>query len=221
MIAVVSDLHIGDSRADGNLPSLFRTVEGLASPDSHLVVNGDAFDLALSMSMDGRHREFASVAGRHGRVTLVQGNHDWCLGKVGRTLFPSALFCRELALVVGGRGFRFLHGHQSDFVSNRLPWLNRLMIRLNHWFAGSTGIDLQRKLRATRLGQRILERQENRIVADGDWAEVVVAGHTHRPSVRRVGGRTYINTGDWVESAHRACLLVQDDGAFELAMLGG
>jgi UDP-2,3-diacylglucosamine pyrophosphatase LpxH len=81
------------------------------------------------------------------------------------------------------------------------------------------GIDLQMCLRTTRLGKRILQKQEDRIARYGDWAHVVVAGHTHRPAVREVGDRTYINTGDWLERTHRSFLRIDDDGEFELTTL--
>jgi len=216
---VVSDLHIGDNRVDRNLSSLFRTIEDLAATDSHLVLNGDIFDFAFSMSFDSRHREFISIVRKYGQVTCIQGNHDWIFVGLGRAFAPKFVFCPELKLIIGGRKFQILHGHQSDLVSNSLPWLNRLLIRLNHRISSIFGIDLQMKLRGTKYGQRILEKQEDRIVKRGDWAEIVVAGHTHRPAVRQVGYRTYVNTGDWVERAHRSYLLIQNDGSFELITL--
>jgi len=221
MIVVVSDLHIGDNRVDGNLSSLFGTIERLAAPDSHLVLNGDTFDLAVLPCFDSRHREFISVARKHGRITYIKGNHDWLVDGLDDALAPNTLFCHEFEETLGGRRFRFLHGHQSDFISNRLPRLNRIMIRANHWIADTLGIDLQMRLRATGIGQRTLERQENRIAENSPGAHVVVAGHTHRPGIRLVGGRMYVNTGDWMERRHCSYLLIRNDGTFELTTLEG
>lgn len=217
---VVSDLHIGDSRADANLPLLLRTIDDLAAPDSHLVLNGDTFDLAVCFSLDGRHQEFISVARKHGMVTCVQGNHDWILGGLGRSFKPGLVCCQEMDMVVHGRTFRILHGHQSDFISNRLPRLNRMMICLNHWIASATGLDLQMKLRATWMGRKMLDKQESRILSDNPQVDVLVAGHTHRPGIRQVGNQTYINTGDWIERSHCSYLLLREDGTFELVTLG-
>jgi UDP-2,3-diacylglucosamine pyrophosphatase LpxH len=60
-----------------------------------------------------------------------------------------------------------------------------------------------------------LAHQEKRIAKRERWADVIVAGHTHRPVVARYKGKTYVNTGDWVERANRAYLLIDDDGEFE------
>jgi UDP-2,3-diacylglucosamine hydrolase len=216
MRLVISDTHIGDDRGDRHLGALFRVIEHHAAPDSHLILNGDIFDLASRMSMDGRHREFIEVARRHGRVTYIEGNHDWIIKEFGEVLSRDIKFANELRFKAGGRKFRVLHGHQYDFVANYMPRTNRLMIKINHLVRRFTDVDLQKVLRRTGISRWLLAHQEKRIARRERWADVIVAGHTHRPVIAHYKQKTYVNTGDWVERPNRAYLLIDDGGEFEL-----
>lgn len=216
---ILSDTHIGDDRGDRNLASLFKVIEQSAAPDSHLILNGDIFDLASCLSMDSRHVEFIEAARLHGHVTYIQGNHDWIIKGFGDVLSKDIEFLSELRFEVGGRKFRVLHGHQYDFVANRLPRLNRFIIRLNHTIHRLSGADLQIVLRDTAIGKWMLRRQEQRLIRKEKWADVVIAGHTHNPSVTQCGKKLYINTGDWVERPNRSYAVVEEDGSVELRRL--
>jgi UDP-2,3-diacylglucosamine pyrophosphatase LpxH len=218
---VISDTHIGDDRSDRNLASLLKLVESHASQDSHLVLNGDIFDLASCLSMDSRHKEFINAARQHGKVTYLEGNHDWIIRGLGEVLSKDIEFADELRFEAGGRKFRILHGHQFDLVANRLPRANRFIIRLNHFLRRLTDIDFQFILRATDMGRWMLGRQEKRMIKKEKWADIVVAGHTHRPRIAHFRRRTYINTGDWIERPNRAYLTIREDGDFDLRLLGG
>ncbi|MGE3245553.1 MAG: UDP-2,3-diacylglucosamine diphosphatase, partial [Beijerinckiaceae bacterium] len=44
--------------------------------------------------------------------------------------------------------------------------------------------------------------------------DIVVCGHIHKPVVRDMGGVTYVNTGDWVESC--SAVVEHFDGRLEL-----
>ena len=217
---VISDTHIGDARGDRNLVSLFKVMEQHAGPDSHLILNGDIFDLASCLSMDSRHREFMEIARTHGKVTYIQGNHDWMIKGMGEVLSRDIDFATELRFEAGGKKFRILHGHQYDFLANYMPRTNRFIIRLNHVLMRLTNIDFQVVLRMTDTGKWLLARQEKRLIKKEKWADVIVAGHTHRPTVAQFKQRIYVNTGDWVERKNRAYLLIEENGDFELNSLG-
>ena len=67
-------------------------------------------------------------------------------------------------------------------------------------------------------GRPDLELYSKRRTLDLYWqrrgADGVVCGHIHHPAIREMGGVTYVNAGDFVES----CSLVVDhfDGRFEV-----
>jgi UDP-2,3-diacylglucosamine pyrophosphatase LpxH len=220
MRLVISDTHVGDDRADKNLSSLFKTIETYASPDSHLILNGDIFDLASCLSMDSRHMEFMDVARKHNKITYIQGNHDWIIKGFGDILSRDIDFEIEFKETINDHKFRIIHGHQYDFVANWLPKINRFIIKTNHILKRFTNIDFQFLLRSTKIGKWMLSRQEKRILKKEKWADIIVAGHTHRPKVIEANGKKYINTGDWVERENRAYLLIDNDGKFELNILG-
>ena len=213
---VISDTHIGDRRTDKNIKLLFSLLEAYAGPDAHLVLNGDIFDLARNLSFDGRHRAFIKIARKFSQVTYVEGNHEWFVSGLGSSLIQHASFCRQYRIERGGRTFNITHGHRTDRVAYGMARFGRFIIRLNKWFEDLTGIDLQHQLRKTWFAKRMLKKQEERLMAMETWGDVLVAGHTHRPELRKFGDRTYINTGDWVESSHCSYLIINDDGEYEL-----
>lgn len=221
MHIVISDTHIGDCRVDANLNSLLHLVEDTAAPDSHLILNGDIFDLIVAPTPDSRHAEFVTAARKHGRITYVGGNHDWPVTGLGSILEPIVTIRKEWAEVLGGKKFHFLHGHQVDKVAKLLPGTSRAFIRMNHWLIKHFKFDYQKVYRDSRIGKWNLRRLEDRLARQiSPWADVVVAGHTHEPGIHMVDGRLYVNTGDWSDPKHRACLLLADDGTYEFKMIG-
>lgn len=220
MHIVISDTHIGDNRVDVSLNSLLRLIEDTAAPDSHLILNGDIFDLVVQPTPDSRHGEFIAAARKHGRVTYIGGNHDWTVTGLGSMLAPTVVFRKEWAEVLGGKKFHFLHGHQMDRVALLLPRTSRVVIRLNHWLIKHFRFDYQKIYRDSRFGKWNLRRLEDRLTRQvSPWADVLVAGHTHEPGIHMVDGRLYVNTGDWSDPKHRAYLLIDDDGTHEFRLL--
>ncbi len=77
MFLVLSDIHIGDDIVNGKLDKIFALIELYASTNNHIILNGDIFDLAKVLEFDDRHREFLSCLKNYGRITYIEGNHDW------------------------------------------------------------------------------------------------------------------------------------------------
>jgi UDP-2,3-diacylglucosamine pyrophosphatase LpxH len=221
MLLVISDAHIGDYHANRNLPRLFSILKKYANSNCTLVLNGDTFDFAKLLEFDERHRLFFSIIAGYGKVICLEGNHDWFLSGL-QDVLPGVSFRKELILNLQDNIVHIHHGHQADRFISKWPRFTRCLIRVNHWFEKLTGVDLQHWFWKTWLVQRfLLRRQERRLIRAERVANIVIAGHTHQPCVRREGSVMYYNTGDWVEKNHGAYLMIDDNEDMHFVMPEG
>lgn len=221
MWLIISDTHVGDRQANRNLPSLLSLLEDFSKEDCTLVLNGDIFDFSKYLNFDERHRAFLTAIQKFKEVIYIEGNHDWFVSGLQDTL-PCISFKKEMLLKINNKIIRIAHGHQTDTTVMKRPRLSRFLTRLNKWIYELIGIDLQHSFRKTWLVQKfLLQRQEKKLVRMEAQANVIIAGHTHRPCARKIYDTMYYNTGDWVEAPHRAYALIHDDGEIELFKLRG
>lgn len=219
MWLIISDTHVGDRQANRNLPSLLSLLEDFSQKDCVLVLNGDAFDFSKFLGFDERHRIFLSVIQKFKKVIYIEGNHDWFVSGL-RDVFPNISFKKKIILRIDNKIIKIAHGHQTDSAVMKHPALARTFTRINKWIYELIGIDLQHRLRQTWMVQKfLLQRQEKKLVRMETQANVIIAGHTHRPCSRMIYDTMYYNTGDWVEASHRAYVLVHDNGEIELVRL--
>ena len=219
MWLVISDTHIGDYHANKNLPKLFSLLKKYANKNSILVLNGDTFDFAKLLEFDVRHRLFFSIVSKFKEIIYIEGNQDWFVSGL-QNIFPKIHFKKELILNLKNNIVHIYHGHQSDYFANKWPKFSRCLVRINHWIEKTIGVDFQLKLRKTRLVQRfLLQRQENKLINMERTANIIIAGHTHRPCMRQVGNIIYYNTGDWVEENHCTYLIISDNKDINLVTL--
>jgi len=211
MWLVISDTHIGDYHVNKNLPKLFSILKEYVNQKCTLVLNGDTFDFAKLLEFDERHRLFLSIVSKYEKVICIEGNHDWFISGL-QDVLSKICFKKELILNLKDNIVHIYHGHQSDYFSYKWPRLTRCMIRINHWIERLTSVDIQHKIRKTWLVQKfLLQRQEKRLIRMERVANIVIAGHTHRPCMRQEGGVTYYNTGDWIDESHCAYLTIDDN----------
>jgi len=213
MHLVLSDTHIGDRRTDRHMDRLLEILAEHADPATTLVLNGDVFDFARNLSFGESHRRFMAAARGFRETIYIEGNHDWFVAGIKDAL-PGLRCCHRLRLTTPGGRFEMLHGHQQDRLARGM--VGHMVVHINRAVQQLTAMDVQRALQRTMVCQWFHDRQEIRLVRRSSWGDVVVAGHTHRPGVRKVDGRTYVNTGAWLERDHCHYLLVDDSGGFEL-----
>ena len=165
------------------------------------------------------------------RMIFVPGNHDeFARAYVGMSF--GGVECMESAVHELGDGRRFLviHGDQFDIVVNHAKWLALLgdwayeaALVSNRWFnkarrafgfpywSFSAWAKLKVKDAVSFIGafETTLAGEARRMGYDG-----VVCGHIHHPVIRDVGGITYVNTGDFVESC--SAVAEHADGRLEI-----
>jgi len=221
MYLVISDTHVGDRQANRNLPSLLFLLEEFSEKNCTLVLNGDVLDFSKMLEFDERHRAFLLVIQKFKKVIYIEGNHDWFVSGLG-DVFSHISFRKEVLLKINNQIIKIAHGHQTDTTIMNYPKFVRFVIKVNKWVYELTGVDLQHAFRQTWLVQNfLLQRQENKLVRMESQANVIIAGHTHRPCARKIYDTMYYNTGDWVEYDHRAYVIIHDDGEIELVKLRG
>jgi UDP-2,3-diacylglucosamine pyrophosphatase LpxH len=164
------------------------------------------------------------------RLIYIPGNHDEFVAGFCGYYGHIAIQKSAIHETADGRRLLIIHGHELDAVVQNARWLA---------FAGDLGYQLLLGLnplinffrRRFGLGYWSLSAYAKKRVKDavnfiGEFeaaivryaerhaVEAVVCGHIHSPGVRQIGGVTYYNCGDWVESC--SALVENFDGEMEL-----
>lgn len=159
------------------------------------------------------------------RVIYVPGNHDEAFrGFCGRTLDTVEIVHETVHETADGRRFLVPHGDRFDTVITCAKWLAQLGDWTYDW-----AIQFNEILGAVRralglphwsLSAWLKHKVKNAVdyicrfeeaVARGareHGLDGVVCGHIHHAAIRPLGGITYMNDGDWVES----CTALVEDG---------
>ena len=101
-----------------------------------------------------------------------------------------------------------LHGHQLDWLSGRLWWISRFLVR--HIWKHLEKIGFKDPTKAGK-NYKVSKRIEKRL---SKWAikknTMVLAGHTHRPIYPSVGNGLYFNDGSCVHPNGITCLEIEN-----------
>jgi UDP-2,3-diacylglucosamine hydrolase len=68
-------------------------------------------------------------------------------------------------------------------------------VPLASFFSGNS-----RKMLKNWLTEEKLEEYRQNAKKLLETSDIVIFGHTHRPEIRRYGGKTYVNTGEWIRN---------------------
>ena len=154
---------------------------------------------------------------RGARMIFVPGNHDeFARQFVGLAFGGVEIVRNAMHATADGRRFLVLHGDEFDVVVRHSKWLaffgdwaydfaifvnthfNAIRRRLGFpYWSFSAWAKLKVKNAVNFIGsfESALAEEARRRGADG-----VICGHIHHPVIRDIGGVTYVNTGDFVES---------------------
>ena len=215
---LVSDAHLG-VRIDGcdeRQQRLFAFFDAISANAGALYIVGDLFDFWIEYK-HGIRPDYFTVVSRLRRlvesgveVHYLAGNHDFALGPFLRDTVGVHIHLDHFETVIQGKKVHLYHGDglvKKD-VGYRLlkkilrnPFNQKLYkllhpdigVPLGSFFSGNG-----RKMLANWLTEEKIEeyRQNARQLLQS--CDIVVFGHTHRPEIQRYGGKTYVNTGEWI-----------------------
>lgn len=215
---VLDFLHATDCRQlylVGDIVDLWAMRRGIHWPQSHNNVVRALLDKARNGT----------------QVILIPGNHDELLRThIGNDFGAVQVRDEVLHTTADGRRLLVLHGDRFDRVVQHGRWLAvlgarlyDLLLSLNHrvnWVRRALGRDywslaayLKHRIKqaVSYIGnfEEALAAEARRRGADG-----IVCGHIHHAEIRDIGGVTYCNCGDWVESC--TALVEHHDGRLGL-----
>ena len=235
----LSDIHLGTRACQAD-----RLLDFLrAYSTDNLFLVGDIIDFwAMNRGIYWTQEQNTIVQkvlrrARHGeRVIFIPGNHDEALREYNGTVFGDIEVHREwVHTTADGRRFLLIHGDEFDQVTRYhrwvavlgdvsynglvrinsiLSWVRRRLGRPGYWsLAGYAKRKIKTALQFINDFEDSVIRAVRQRGLDG-----VICGHIHWAALREVGGLTYINCGDWVDSC--TAIVEHLDGRMELVEWG-
>ena len=178
-------------------------------------------------------RRVMGHAKRGTRVVYVAGNHDEFL----RPLIPLGIgfglieVCNQTEHIgVDGKHYLVVHGDLFDGITRLAPWIAFLgdkaydiVLNLNNKFNwirrrmgfGYFSLSKFLKHKVKKAVDFVFKFEENLAnYCKKRGYDGVICGHIHHAEIRDIGGVTYMNDGDWVESC--TALVEHHDGRWEI-----
>jgi UDP-2,3-diacylglucosamine pyrophosphatase LpxH len=232
--AWISDTHLGTAGCNAEL--LLDFLKSIDCETLYLVGDiVDGWQLRKGWYWPPRHNDIVRCVlkkAKHGtRVVYVPGNHDelfrdYC----GLNLGGIELAAQAVHETADGRRLLVLHGDEFDGVVLYARWLAflgdsayTLLLKLNrvlNWVRRKRGLPywslsshLKKKVKNA---VQFISSFEDAVAhaASERGAHGVVCGHIHSAEIRQIGGVTYYNDGDWVESC--TAVVEHADGRMEI-----
>jgi len=235
----LSDIHLGLGTRETERAKedrLLAFLRAIAPTARTLFILGDLFDFWFeyrTVIPKGFHRTLTALQELAEAGTVIHylaGNHDYWMGD----FFPGELGIQTHAeafeVTIDGKRIQMHHGDglAGNDLGYRLikPVLrHRLSIRLYRWLHPDIGIRLARGSSRTSRGYTSAkdygEDEGMLAYAAGRFAagcDIVVMGHRHRPSLKKLPGGVYVNLGDWITYNSYARM---DNGMIELMTWNG
>ncbi len=231
----LSDIHLGTRACQAE-----RLLDFLRVHEAEQVyLLGDIVDfwsLGRGIYWPPQHNTFVQKMLKRARhqvkVIFVPGNHDEALREYAGSNFGDIQVVREAVhTAADGRRYLLLHGDEFDQITRYHRWVAllgdlgyALLVRLNFmpsWIRRKLHLRgywsladyAKRKLKgALAFVYGFEESVANHARTRG--FDGVVCGHIHSAAIKSVGGVTYINCGDWVDSC--SAIVEHHDGRMEL-----
>jgi len=229
----ISDVHLGTRGSDAS--SLLGFLKENEFETLYLV--GDIIDvwaLRRGIYWPQEHNDVVQKllrkARKGTRLIYIPGNHDEFVNHFLGTFGNIAIQKNAIHHTADGRRILVMHGHELDAVVQGMGWLAHLgdvgyktLMELNRvvdvarrlfgWPYWSLSAYVKRQVKnvVSFIGdfEREVVRYARRYDVDG-----VLCGHIHTADESEIGGFTYYNSGDWVES--RTAIVEHFDGRLEL-----
>ncbi len=217
----ISDLHIGASESPAEAEKqqkLIRFLQQIKNDATHLFLVGDFFDFWFEYKYVIPKRYFnilvtlKQITGAGIEVHYLAGNHDFFLGSFFDDVVDIKTHPDEYTPVLNGKKFYIWHGDGLAAKDGGYRFLKKIMrnrwnLKLFRLLHPDFGIPFARYISGS---SREYTNQMNHLRDESDYInfaeqkfsdgfDYVLMGHRHNPLVHAVGGKKYINLGDWID----------------------
>lgn len=229
----ISDVHLGTKGSQA--AALLDFLKDVECETLYLV--GDLIDiwsLRRGIYWPQEHNDVIQKILRKGRkgteIIYIPGNHDEFLSGFFGSYASVNIQKHAIHVTADGRRVFVMHGHELDTVVQNMGWLAHVGdIGYTLLLRGNGLVNFARRtfgLAPWSLSAYVKAGVKNVVNFIGQFEEAVVryareyevdavlCGHIHTAATREIGGITYYNTGDWVESC--TAMVEHFDGRIEL-----
>jgi UDP-2,3-diacylglucosamine pyrophosphatase LpxH len=231
--AWISDVHLGTRTS--NAEALLKFLRDYDCEKLYVV--GDLIDiwqLRRGRYWPQQHNDVIQKILRKARkgvpVIYIPGNHDEFVSTFAGAYGNISIQSNVIHETVNGQRMLVIHGHELDTVVQNAKWLAYLG-DLGYQFLLSLNPSINFFRRRFGLGYWSLSAYAKKRVKDavnfiGEFEKAIVryaeqfrvdavlCGHIHNAAIHQLGGVTYYNCGDWVESC--TALVEHLNGKIEL-----
>ena len=231
--AWISDVHLGTRTS--NAEALLKFLRDYDCEKLYVV--GDLIDiwqLRRGRYWPQQHNDVIQKILRKARkgvpVIYIPGNHDEFVSTFAGAYGNISIQSNVIHETVSGQRMLVIHGHELDTVVQNAKWLAYLG-DLGYQFLLSLNPSINFFRRRFGLGYWSLSAYAKKRVKDavnfiGEFEKAIVryaeqfcvdavlCGHIHNAAIHQLGGVTYYNCGDWVESC--TALVEHLNGKIEL-----
>lgn len=215
----IADAHIAAIRSEvsrNRSKELIRFLDSISENCTHLFIVGDLFDFWFEYKTVVPATPFPvlfklkQMADTGIELCMLAGNHDFALGNFFSDEIGIQVYMHPLERELGGKRFYIAHGdglNPKDIGYRLIKRIIRhpLSHTLFRFLHPDFGIQLAHTLSFLSRNHRPVKDRDQIYI---DFAkkkfeenfDCVVLGHTHRPQYFTENNKTYINTGDWIES---------------------
>lgn len=231
----LSDIHLGTRGCKAE-----RLLDFLREHEAeHLFLIGDIIDFwSMNRSIHWSRAQNTVIQkilrrARHGeKVVFIPGNHDEAMREHHGTTFGDIVVVNEYVHdTADGRRFLLVHGDEFDHVTRYHKWVAvlgdaayNILVRANggcSWVRRRLGrpgywsLAGYAKRKVKKALEFIFDFEDSVIHSVRERGlDGVICGHIHWAAIKEVGGLTYVNCGDWVDSC--TAIVEHHDGRLEL-----
>jgi len=185
---------------------------------SHLYIIGDLFDFwyeykkYIPKIYFAFLYKFRFLANKGIEIHYLAGNHDFFLGQFFDNDLGVKTWLDEYEFSLNGKKFYIWHGDGLGKKDGGYRFLKKIMRskinqKLFSWIHPDIGFSVARLFSGS---SRKYTNQLNHLRDESDYfqfaeeqfkngVDYVLMGHRHNPLVHQVGGKKYINLGDWIK----------------------
>jgi UDP-2,3-diacylglucosamine hydrolase len=214
----ISDAHLGIAIKgyDNRQKHLFAFLDSIAAEAPELYIVGDLFDFWIEYKSAIRSDYFPVVSKLYDlvksgvQVHYLAGNHDFALGPFLTDVIGVSIHHDHFETVIQNKKVHLYHGDgiaKSDVGYRIMKKIlrnpcNQRLYKLLHpdigvplasFFSGNS-----RKMMAHWFTEEKLEEYRRKAKQLLNTCDIVIFGHTHKPEIKKIDEKVYVNTGEWI-----------------------